>query len=175
MKKQQKIYLDEETEVLIETLENTKSGAANSGLRALSYGFFLVFKAENHINKRVLIGVDKTSDYFNLPIIVRILGGNGLISTDIKNCGREVFETKILGLFPTKQAAILYKDKVINDEMDKGTIVYNNEVYSGEIPRIVSIKMGTKLFRILALISKKNKTTINKLIIGIIKKFIKKD
>lgn len=172
MKKQQKIYLDEESSVLIEQLAKSKTEGVNTGLKTLSYSRYVVFKVVNRLNKRVFFGVDATIDYFGFPVLLRLSKGDNFVSNDIEQFGRGAFETEPIGFFPTKMDAILYKDRLINEEMDKSVVLYNNEIYKGDIPRVISLKVSIKLARILSELSKKKKIPINTIIVFIIKKFL---
>lgn len=164
-------YFTKETQAFVDKLAKTNVEGVNMGVKTLSYGIFTLFEVKCVVNDMVFFGVDKTVDYFQYPILVRMAQGDSMIAVDIEQFGRGAFETRPLAFFPTMHQAIKHKNIEINEAMDNGTHIYNTEVYDGSAPRIISIKMGMKLYRRLVKICLKKNLKMNRLVLKILVRF----
>ena len=110
--------------------------------------FYTVYKITNKINKRIYIGVHKTSNIYD-----NYMGSGSKLLEDMKNIGIQNFEKEILFVFDNKEDMLLKEKELVNKDFIKDESTYNlmlgGGFFCGELTKdTIVIKDGNNKYRI---------------------------
>jgi hypothetical protein len=170
----QTVYLGKEAKRMVALLgRKNPSNTIKMAVKHLYHQKIIVFKLKNNANKRVFFGIDDAMLYHDIEIVQRIESSMGILYNDIDLFGPLEFEAKIMGSFGTMNEAYDYMTFLVNSAMDNGEFVYNDEIYSGKMPKTITIPIKLDLYLKFVAACNKAKISVTDCIIRIIRKFVK--
>lgn len=154
---------------------SNKTLAIKTGIDLLYKLPFCVFIVENSVNTRGLLSVARATEYFSKGFHATYLSNDDRLLNDIKQFGPAAFEFKMLGSFRTQLEALDYKDFLINRKLSAGSVLYNDETYTGITPRVFELPIEPSLLRKLTELSIIKKLKVSEILIKLSSKWVEKN
>lgn len=169
------IYIaDRENDIINALGRERTSEVVRIALNQLYNQPYSVFSITNKVNDRVFLGLTPSEEYFTKDMLLNILKNpNDLIKSDFEEYGVKSFRVELLGGFGSKSDANKFITYKLNEIMDEGQFVYNEEVYRGDLPRFIKIPISFKILNYLIDHLYEKKTTIVKLVTKLLIAYMK--
>lgn len=98
---------------------------------------YIIFEISCNVNGKKFIGIMGNWKFYNESTYSIITYVGGGISFDLNKYSPVEFSKKIVGAFTSEKEALDYRDYYLNKCLDRGEVLYNEEVYFGAVPRLV--------------------------------------
>ena len=167
------ITLDDLSCQMLDHLSRNRSGAIKQAVTSYYYTQYLLLKISCTINNRILYVMEKQTNYYKSNYLIKFINSDSRLQSDITNHGIGSIDIKVCGLFNTPIECIDYRDYLMNKSLNNGSVLYNDEIYNGVVPRVLSVILDNNLFIDLANYCNYKKKSINYTILKIIRYLLK--
>lgn len=157
---------------MLDSISSNRSDTVRTAIYNLYTGQFAVVKVVNTINNRVLYIVCRTIDYYRKDWLHIYLNTDQRLCIDIREHSLYCLDVEIIGVFKTSVLALDYKDYSINKDLNNGIVLYNNEVYSGAVTRVLHMHIDDNLLYKFVLICSAKKKSVGGLLLRFINKVV---
>lgn len=166
------VCLDKATVTKLDNFTMSKSRTIRTAIDVLWKNRLVVYRITCDVNERVFIGVEELTKFYRDSYLAELANGVEKVGYDVKQYGPMEFHVEVLGNFPTRSAALDYRDFIMNRCADLGEVLYNDELYNGEVPRFLSFKLTQDLFESLVKFCAAKGVKIDKVLNSLIKKIV---